>query len=113
MELLRTIVNVHQKKIIQKEVLDKVILVESLLVCHQQILDLESGHLADHIDVIGLALHQYNIFQLVLVKYLEKLIALQHLALRQRLGEHEHRLFILFHRIQRGCQRLALGVHHT
>ena len=41
MKFLRSVVNIHQKKIIKKKILDKAVLVKTLLVRYDQILDLE------------------------------------------------------------------------
>ena len=40
MKLLRPIVNIYQKQIVQNQVLEKVVPVKALLVCNDQVLDL-------------------------------------------------------------------------
>ena len=45
MKLLRSVVNIHQKKIIKKKILDKAVFVKTLLVRNDQILDLEAASL--------------------------------------------------------------------
>ena len=85
MKLFRTVVNVHQKQVVQQQVLDEIVLVKPLLVCYQKILNLESCQLSYHIHIVTAALGQQNILQLMLVKYLKKLISRNHLAVRRRI----------------------------
>ena len=80
MQFLGTIININKKQIIKQQILDKVVLVETFLVGHQQILDLERRHLADHIDIITVSSCQNNKLQLMLIKNLEKLKPLQNLT---------------------------------
>ena len=61
MQLLCAVVNVYQQKIIKKQVLDEVILVETLLVSHQKILDLERCQLSYHVNIIAAALGKQDI----------------------------------------------------
>ena len=42
MKLLRTIINIYQKQVIKKQVLNEAVLVKTLLICNDQALDLES-----------------------------------------------------------------------
>ncbi len=41
-QFLRAVVNIYEKKVIKKEVLDKAVLVKSFFICNDQILDLET-----------------------------------------------------------------------
>ena len=75
MQLLGPAVDIHQKQIVQKQILDKIVLVQPLLVCRQQHLHLECGHLADGIHIFPGAPGHQNILQL-LIKDLKKLISL-------------------------------------
>ena len=83
MQLLCPVVNIHQQQVVQQQVLDEVVLIEPLLVGHQQILDLESGDLAYHVDIVIVPVGQQHIFQLLLIIHLEKQVALDHLAVRR------------------------------
>lgn len=40
MKLLRTIINIYQKQVIKKQVLNEAVLVKTLLICNDQALDL-------------------------------------------------------------------------
>ena len=62
MELFRPVVNVHQKEVVQKEVLDKVVLIEPFFICHQKVLDLEYDQFSDHVYIVARALCQQYIF---------------------------------------------------
>ena len=55
MKLFRTVVNIHQKQVVQQKILDEIILVKPLLICYQKILDLETGNFTHHIDIITVA----------------------------------------------------------
>ena len=61
MQLLRAAVNIHQQQIIQQQILDEIVLIKSLLIGHQQILDLECSQLTNHIHIITAALSQQDI----------------------------------------------------
>ena len=80
MQLLRTVIDVDQKQVIEQEVLDEVVLIELLLVRNQQGLDLESGELADHVHVVAVAHRDQHILKLVLVENLKELISADSLA---------------------------------
>ena len=47
MQLFRAAVNIHQQQVIQQQILDKVVLIISFLICNQKALNLECGNLAD------------------------------------------------------------------
>ena len=80
MQLLRTVIDVDQKQVIEQEVLDEVILIELLLVRNQQGLDLEGSEFADHVHVVAVAHRDQHILELVLVEDLKKLISAHGLA---------------------------------
>jgi len=112
-KLLGPVVNVHQKQVVQKQVLDKVVLVKALLIGHQKVLDLEDHQLADHIGVVASAVQQQNIFQLVLVENLEKLEALDHLAVRRGINEGQNGARIRIRLREGGGQYLSFRVYDT
>ena len=85
MKFLSSVVDINQKEIVKKKILDKVILVKSLLVGDKKILNLECCDLAYHVCVISLALCHKNVFQLIVVKHLEELVSSYHLALCRRI----------------------------
>ena len=64
MKLFGTAVDIHQEQVVQQEIFYKIILVKALLVSHQQILDLESSHLAHHIDILTVTAHYQYVLQL-------------------------------------------------
>ena len=79
-KLLGTVININQQQVVEQQVLDKIILIEPLLICYQKILDLETGNLSHHVYIIAVSACQKNILKLVLIKYLEKLISVHHLT---------------------------------
>ena len=79
-KLFRPVVNIHQKKIVQKQILNKVIFVKTFFVCNDQILNLTDCYFSDHIGIFaGTSCHKY-VFHNLIIKNLEKMIALDHLA---------------------------------
>ena len=87
MQLFGTTVYVHKKQIIQKQILDKIILVKPLFISHQKILQLESRHLADGIDILRRAAGNQYIFQQLFIKNFKKLVPLYFLRIRRRSGK--------------------------
>ena len=83
MQLLGTAVDIHQQQIIQQQILDEIVLIKSLLIGHQQILDLKRNHFADHIDILTGTSGYENILQLLLIIDLEILISLDLLGIRR------------------------------
>ena len=53
MKSLCVAVNIYEQKVIQKEVLDKIVFIESLFVCNCKTLNLESSHLSDKIGIVA------------------------------------------------------------
>ena len=80
MKFLRAVVNIYQKQIIKKQVLDKVIFVKPLFICGQKAAQLKCRHLSNHVHIIIGSFCQQDVFQLVLVKYFKKLIAMNNLT---------------------------------
>ena len=107
MQLLRAIVNVNQKQVIKKKILDKVVLVEALLIGYQKILDLERRHSPHHMNIITVAVCQKYILQLMLVEYLEKLTSRHYLTVCRRLCKTKHRITKPF------CLRKCRRQHDT
>ena len=60
-QLLGAVVDIHQQQVVQQQVLDEVVLVKTLLVGHQQVLYLERGQLAHHVDIVAGALGQHDV----------------------------------------------------
>ena len=112
-ELLRPAVNVHQKQVIQQQVFDKVILIEALFIRHKQVLNLECSHLSDHINIFTGAAYNQNIFQLLLVIDLKKLISLNLLAVCRGIHKGSRLRQIFFQSVC--CRRSGLSIHinHT
>ena len=75
MQLLCTIIDIHQKEIIQKEILHKIILIELLPICHEERLNLQNSELTHHVDIIRIPMRNQYELQLVLVKNLKELVA--------------------------------------
>ena len=82
MKLLRSVVNIHQKKIIKKKILDKAVLVKTLLVRYDQILDLEGCKFTYHISILIISMGYQDVFQLIIITDLKVLKSLDKLAVR-------------------------------
>ena len=80
MKLFSSALNIDKKKVINKKVFDKVILIVSFIVCNKKALNLESGNLADSVTVLVFALNLYNIFRNTVIINLEILITENKLA---------------------------------
>ena len=80
MKFLRTIINIYQKKVIKKEILDKAVFVKSFFICNDQILDLKCCKLANHISVFIVTMCHKYIFQLVVITDFKILESLHELA---------------------------------
>ena len=110
MELLRAVVDINEKKVVEKKVLDEVIFIESFLVGHQKILDLERCQFAYHINIIAAAFCEQDVLKLVLIKHFKELITGNHLAVRRRIHKREYGAFILFRMLECGSQDLSLHI---
>lgn len=78
-QFLRTIINVNKKQVVKKQVLDKAVFVKAFFIRYDQILDLKSGELANHISIFIVAMGDQYIFQLIVItdfKILEPLYKL-------------------------------------
>ena len=75
MQLLRTVIYINEQKIIKQQVLDKIILIKTLLICHKKILYLKSRNLANHINIFASAVNYKHIFKAAVVINLEKLVS--------------------------------------
>ncbi len=82
MKFLRSVVNIHQKKIIKKKILDKAVLVKTLLVRYDQILDLEGSKFTYHISILIISMGYQDVFQLIIITDLKVLKSLDKLAVR-------------------------------
>ena len=110
MELFGPVVNIHQEQVIQQKVFNKVVLIKPLFIGHQQILDLERRQLSHHVNIVAASLCKEDVFQLVLVKYLKKLIAGNHLTVCRRICKGKDGVLILFCLLKRGCQNFSFHV---
>ena len=78
-QFLRTIINVNKKQVVKKQVFDKAVFVKAFFIRYDQILDLKSGELANHISIFIVAMGDQYIFQLIVItdfKILEPLYKL-------------------------------------
>ena len=72
-------INVNKKQVVKKQVLDKAVFVKAFFIRYNQILDLKSGELANHISIFIVAMGNQYIFQLIVItdfKILEPLYKL-------------------------------------
>ena len=113
MKLLRTVENVHEEQIVQKKVLDEIVLVESLLVGRDQRLHLKRSHLRGHVDIIGTSVRNQDILQLLLIHDLKELIAGYHLALCRRIHEADRRLAEILCVFKRRRSHKSFRINHT
>src|SRR5699024_6742842 len=95
MQFFGTVINIHQKKIIQQKIFDKIIFIKPLFICDKQILNLECRNLSDHIYVVISSVCKKDVLQLMFVKNLEELISLDHLAVGRRCYKRKYRILII------------------
>ena len=73
------VAHVNKKQVVKKQVLDKAVFVKAFFIRYDQILDLKSGELANHISIFIVAMGNQYIFQLIVItdfKILEPLYKL-------------------------------------
>ena len=73
MKFLCSCIHINSKKIIKKKILDKVIFIESLLICYKQILYLKCSKLSNHIYIITCSSCHDYIFKIAIIFNLKKL----------------------------------------
>ena len=113
MKLLCPVIDINQKQIVKQQILDKVVLVKALLVCHQEALDLEGSHLADHVYVVRAAARDQDIFQLCIVHNFKKLKTGNHLALGRRILKFKYRLTEILRLLKSRGKHDAFRIHDT
>ena len=84
-KLLRPVVDIDKEKIVKQQILDKAVLIKTLFVSDDQVLDLESGELPDHEAVFIVTAYCKDIFELVVIVDLEIMNSLDHLTVRCRI----------------------------
>ena len=113
MKFFGAIINIYQQQIIQQQIFDKIVFIKTFLVCNQQILNLKTGNLANHINIVALSAGEQHILQLMFVEHLEKLASLHYLTVSRRLHKDQSRIFISFTICKCRCQNFTLGINHT
>ena len=96
----------------RQQILDKIILVKPLLICHQQILNLKCRNFAKHIHILTAAGNQ-NIFEPVFIKYLKKLKSLYHLTVSLGLDKGHNGYLLLDFLLKGTCQHLSINITDT
>ena len=81
MQLFGAIIDIDKEKIVQKQILDEVVLIEALFICGQQTLKLKYGHFSDKKVLVAGSLGKQNIFELMFIVHLEKLYAADRLGI--------------------------------
>ena len=79
MKFLRTVININQKQVIKKKILDKAVFVESFFIRYNEVLNLECNKFADHVSILIIPMRNQHIFQLIIIanfKILESLYKL-------------------------------------
>ncbi len=74
MQLLRPVINVYEKHIIQQQVLEEIIAVVSLLIGYDQMLELADCDLAQHIGFLAAPFGIQNEKHLILVQYFQQMV---------------------------------------
>ena len=80
MKLLGTIVNVHKKQVVQKQILEKVITVKTFFVCYDKILNRAYGNFAYHVNVVTGTLGYKNISRFPIIQDFQKVPSTYYLA---------------------------------
>ena len=86
-KLFRTVVNINQEHIVEQQVLNKIVLIESLLVSGDEILNLADCYPSEHIGILSGAFGYKNKFQRLFIINLEKMRILYNLTVRRRICE--------------------------
>ena len=81
-QLFRTVIDIHQKEVVKKKILDKVVFVQTLFVCNDEVLNLAYCNFSDHVSVIAAAFGDQNVLYVLVVIYFKIMIFLYNLAVR-------------------------------
>ena len=79
MKFLRTVINLNQKQVIKKKILDKAVFVESFFIGYNEVLNLECSKFANHVSILIISMRNQHTFQLIIIanfKILESLYKL-------------------------------------
>ena len=87
MKLLCPVVYIHQKQIIQQQILKEIIPVKPLLIRNDKVLQLTYRNLSYHIDIFAGSSGNQDVQQFSLVHNLQKMMDANHLAVRRRIGK--------------------------
>ena len=85
MQFLCPVINIHQKHIVKKEILEKVITVIPLLIGNNQMLKLADRNPADHIGILAATLGIQNKKHLFIIQNLKKMVHPNHLTVGRRI----------------------------
>ena len=97
MQLLRPVINVYEKHIIQQQVLEEIIAVVSLLIGYDQMLELADCDLAQHIGFLAAPFGIQNEKHLILVQYFQQMMQTDHLTVCRRIHKpfYQRRCYLL------------------
>ena len=113
MQLLRPLINIDQQKIIKQQILHEAVLVIMLLERSDKTLNLICRHPAYKQGIIRDTIDHQNIFQLVLIKHLEKLERSGRLRIRRRRCKIRNGCSRFSkHRLRR-CHLVPIRIHHA
>ena len=87
MQLLGPVIDIHQKEVVQDQVLDEGVAVISVPVSDHQRADLAYRHLSHSMHVLARSLGDQNILRRAFIKHLEEVISAHLLAVRGRGSE--------------------------
>ena len=113
MQFFGTVVNIYQQKVVQKQILDKVILIKTLFIGSQKTGKLECRQFSHHVHIVAGTFRQKNIFQLIFIKHFKKLIAMHYLAVRRRRDKSRYIRRAVLRLLLRGRQRLSFHIQNT
>ena len=82
MQFLCTVVNIYKEQIVKKQVFNKAVFVKAFFIRYDQILNLKSSKLADHISIFIVTMSNQNVFKLIVITDLKILEALYQLTVR-------------------------------
>ena len=113
MELLGPVIDIHQKQVVQQQILYKIISVKPLLVGCNQALKLAYRHLPHHIYVLSRSPDNQHILRDFFIINLKKMIPLHLLAICHGLSELANRVNGDSLQLPGGCHLIALQIQHA
>ena len=113
MQLLRTVVDIHEQQIIKQQILEKIIFVKVFLVSDYQILYLAHCHLANHIGICASTLCNQHIEHFAIFQNFEHVDTAHNLTVSRGVYEIPHQLVRYIPVVEGGCHCNSFHINYT